>query len=573
MEQILIVEDDSFLNKMLDYNLTADGYGVTSALNARTAADAIRQREFDLVLLDINLPDGNGFELCKLIKPQHPDTIVIFLTANDQESDQIRGYEVGAVDYITKPFVIGALQRKIKAMFAMLEHHKPAKDIYDDGRLFLDFSEQTASLNGKPLTLSPMEYKMLNLFRKNPRQVLTRGQLLEKLWDIDERFVDEHTLTTSISRIRSKIESDGGAPYIKTVYGMGYQWTGRRGKMKFQNLSVKRLFGRVAIGLVLSMSGITIALFLVTKQTAVLLTGGALLLCSLVGIFVLTQAFGKRLSQFTADLCQTLDHMIAGNEAPQRPEDSETQLARIGHRLARLYQIMQENRRRVDEERQELQTLVSDISHQVKTPVSNLKMATDTLLEKPMTEAERTDFIRGIRSQTDKLDFLFQALVKTSRLETGVIQLDKKLGRLFDTVAQAMSGIVYAAEKKEIAVSVDCPEDLTVSHDSKWTSEALFNLLDNAVKYTPAGGKIAVSVVLWEMYVEIKVTDTGKGISESNQAAIFRRFYREEEVHEQQGVGIGLYLAREIVTRQGGYIKVVSEPGKGSEFSIMLPTK
>ena len=126
---------------------------------------------------------------------------------------------------------------------------------------------------------------------------------------------------------------------------------------------------------------------------------------------------------------------------------------------------------------------VSDISHQVKTPVSNLKMATDTLLEKPMTEAERTDFIRGIRSQTDKLDFLFQALVKTSRLETGVIQLDKKPGRLFDTVAQAMSGIVYAAEKKEIAVSVDCSEDLTVFHDSKWTSEALFNLLDEAKRY------------------------------------------------------------------------------------------
>ena len=223
-------------------------------------------------------------------------------------------------------------------MFAMLEHHKPARDSYDDGRLFLDFPEQAASLNGKPLTLSLMEYKMLNLFRKNPRQVLTRGQLLEKLWDIDEKFVDEHTLTTSISRIRGKIESDGGAPCIKTVYGMGYQWTG--GEMKFQNLPVKRL------------------------------------------------------SQFTADLCQTLDHMIAGNEAPQRPEDSETQLARIGHRLARLYQIMQENRRRVDEERQELQTLVSDISHQVKTPVSNLKMATDT------------------------------------RLETGVIQLDKKPGEL-----------------------------------------------------------------------------------------------------------------------------------------------
>ena len=115
-------------------------------------------------------------------------------------------------------------------MLDMLEHHKPVKDIYDDGRLFLDFSEQAASLNGKTITLSAMEFKMLNLFRKNPRIVLTRRQLLEKLWDIDEKFVDEHTLTTTISRIRSKIESDGGAPYIKTVYGMGYQWTGGEAK-------------------------------------------------------------------------------------------------------------------------------------------------------------------------------------------------------------------------------------------------------------------------------------------------------------------------------------------------------
>lgn len=265
--------------------------------------------------------------------------------------------------------------------------------------------------------------------------------------------------------------------------------------------------------------------------------------------------------------------MIDGDKEPKRADDSETLFARISYRLTRLYQIMQENRRKVDEERQELQTLVSDISHQVKTPVSNLKMVTDTLLTRSVSEAERTDFIRGIRAQTDKLDFLFQALVKTSRLETGVIRLEKKTGRIFDTVAQAMSGIVYAAENKQISVSIDCPEDLTVAHDNKWTAEALFNLLDNAVKYTPAGGKIDVTVEQWEMYLEIKVTDTGKGISESNQAAIFRRFYREEEVHEQPGVGIGLYLAREIITQQGGYIKVVSESGKGSAFSIMLPLR
>lgn len=343
--------------------------------------------------------------------------------------------------------------------------------------------------------------------------------------------------------------------------------------MKGKNHSVKRIFGWIAAGLLFSMLAATLSLFLITKQAAVLLTGIVLLLCALLWFFLLIQILGKRLSLFTSDLCQTIDHMMKGDEAPKRPEDRETMLARISHRLFRLYQIMQENRHKVDEERKELQALISDISHQVKTPVSNLKMATDTLLEKPVTETERMDFIRGIRTQTDKLDFLFQALVKTSRLETGVIQLEKKPGRIFDTVAQAMSGIVYEAEKKEITVWVDSPEDLILSHDSKWTAEALFNLLDNAVKYTPTGGSIAVTVTSWEMYVEIKVTDTGKGISESNQAAIFRRFYREEEVHDQQGVGIGLYLAREIAARQGGYIKVVSEPGKGSEFSILLPVR
>ena len=343
--------------------------------------------------------------------------------------------------------------------------------------------------------------------------------------------------------------------------------------MKNRPISVKRLFLWICAGLLLSMTAITLILFSLTLEIAVLIAGAALIVCAFAWFFVLTQTFGKRLSLFTSELCKTLDNMIDGDEEPKQTDNSETLFARVNHRLTRLYQIMQGNRRKVEEERQELQTLVSDISHQVKTPVSNLKMVTDTLLTRPVTEAERIDFIKGVRSQTDKLDFLFQALVKTSRLETGVIRLEKKPGRIYDTVAQAMSGIVYAAEKKQIGVSVDCPENLTVAHDSKWTAEALFNLLDNAVKYTPAGGKITVTVEEWEMYVEIKVADTGKGISESNQAAIFRRFYREEEVHDQPGVGIGLYLAREIIAQQGGYIKVVSELGNGSAFSIMLPLR
>ena len=343
--------------------------------------------------------------------------------------------------------------------------------------------------------------------------------------------------------------------------------------MKLERLSIKNICLLIGAGTLLSMLVITAVLFALTGNILILWGGAALTACALVWLFLLVLLFSKRLSEFTNDLCRTLDNMINGNEEPEQKNDSETLFARISHRLSRLYGIMQENRRKVDAERQELQMLVSDISHQVKTPVSNLKMVTDTLLTRPVTNQERTDFLQGIRDQTDKLDFLFQALVKTSRLETGAIRLDKKDGLLFDTLAQAMSGIVYGAEKKDIAVTVDCPENLHLLHDSKWTAEALFNLLDNAVKYTPAGGKISVSVEQWEMYIKLNVADTGKGISESNQASIFRRFYREEEVHNEPGVGIGLYLAREIITRQGGYIKVSSEIGKGSIFSVFLPVR
>ena len=258
---------------------------------------------------------------------------------------------------------------------------------------------------------------------------------------------------------------------------------------------------------------------------------------------------------------------------PQINYEAETLLARISHRLERLYHVMQETRHKVEEEKAELQSLVSDISHQTKTPIANLKMLNDTMLTRKITEETREEFLHATASQLDKLDFLIQGMVKTSRLETGVITLEKKEVAIADTLVDAINGILAPMERKHLHLSVDCPENLTVSHDIRWTSEALFNLLDNAVKYTPEGGDIHVTVQDWEMYLEIAVTDTGRGIPESVQATIFKRFYREEAVHDVDGIGIGLYLAREIITMQGGYITVESEVGKGSTFSIFLPQR
>ena len=249
-------------------------------------------------------------------------------------------------------------------------------------------------------------------------------------------------------------------------------------EMKTVQLSVKNICLLTGAGTLLSMLAVTTVLYTMTGDILLLWSGGLLALCALGWLALLILFFGKRLSVFTDDLCRTLDNMISGNAAPDQANDSETLFARISHRLSRLYGILQENRRQASEERKELQMLVSDISHQVKTPLSNLGSVTDTLLTKPVTDQERREFLLGIRSQTDKLDFLFQALVKTSRLETGAVRLEKKNSPLYDTLAQAVSGIVYAAEKKSISVSVNCPEALYLFHDGKWTAEALFNLLD-----------------------------------------------------------------------------------------------
>ena len=285
--------------------------------------------------------------------------------------------------------------------------------------------------------------------------------------------------------------------------------------MNLNNLSAKKICRLVSAGMVFSMLVITGIFGGIMQDIRIFIVGGTLTLCAFFWIWLLVLIFGKRLSHFTSNLCRTLDNMIDGNEELQKSNDSETLFARINHRLIRLYEIMQKNRHKVDMERQELQMLISDISHQVKTPVSNLQMVTDTLLTKPVSEEERMDFLQGIRSQTDKLDFLFQALVKTSRLETGAIRLEKKDSSLFHTLAQAMSSIVYAAEKKEIAVSVDCPENLIISHDSKWTSEALFNLLDNAVQALQKTDgkrelKIAMTYRKGMLFVAVKNTYPGK---------------------------------------------------------------
>lgn len=241
-----------------------------------------------------------------------------------------------------------------------------------------------------------------------------------------------------------------------------------------------------------------------------------------------------------------------------------------GHTNERLLRLSQAQMRRTEalqREQRSLQGLVADISHQTKTPLANIQL----YLERLEHGAEDASLVAKLGAQVEKLDFLLANMVKISRLETGAVRIQKQQALLADTLADALSVIVPKADVKQIRLSVDYDETMTLNHDRRWTAEALANLLDNAVKYTSAGGSVGVRVVLQPVFVQIAVHDSGKGIARERQGTIFTRFYREPEVHDTEGAGLGLYLARMIVERQGGFIDVVSAPGVGSTFTINLP--
>lgn len=239
-------------------------------------------------------------------------------------------------------------------------------------------------------------------------------------------------------------------------------------------------------------------------------------------------------------------------------------------KLYRISNMYTRKNQEVNAEKEKLKELVSDISHQTKTPLANIKL----YLEKLIDEADTTNSIETIdkmSKQVDKLDFLLHSMVKISRLETGTIKIQKRKNSISDTLATAIGAVVPKADKKNIQIHVEYDETLFLNHDKKWTSEAIFNILDNAIKYTESGGFVYVSAEREEIFTKISIQDTGKGIAIERQGTVFNRFYREPEVHANEGVGIGLYLAREIISIQNGYIEIQSKVGKGSIFTIYLP--
>lgn len=267
-------------------------------------------------------------------------------------------------------------------------------------------------------------------------------------------------------------------------------------------------------------------------------------------------------------LNRLLDAAIAGSILGETFDESR--FSQLESKLYRYLTSSSLSRRQLEADRARIAGMVSDISHQTKTPIANILLYTQLLQERGL-DTESRALSAQIMGQSEKLQFLVGALVKASRLESGLVAVVPERHELSPLCAQLQEAAAASAEEKGLEVRWDIPEGIVCRFDPKWTAEALWNLLDNAVKYTPEGGSVTVSATEYELFCRIDIVDTGIGISEDEQPHIFERFYRSPRVAQADGVGIGLYLTRQIISAEGGYVKLKSRPGQGSTFSVFLP--
>lgn len=301
--------------------------------------------------------------------------------------------------------------------------------------------------------------------------------------------------------------------------------------------------------------------------------------CTMMGAFVITllniilflrgsKYFGERLEYFS----KNIDKVMAGDYSVNIISDTEGILSRISIRFEQMARRLKISFASLEKEKENIKSLITDISHQLKTPLASIKMFNSLLLEENIEECERIEFLNRSRADINKLEWLTGSLVKLSRLETGMINLKKEKGDVKETVCKAVNEVYLKASKKDIDISFESEESIFIIYDYKWTKEAIINVIENAIKYTKAGGYIKISLNKMESYIRLDIEDNGIGIDEEEVNNIFKRFYRGKArlIQNTEGSGVGLYLTRKILEEQGGCITVKSAKDAGTVFSLFL---
>lgn len=266
-------------------------------------------------------------------------------------------------------------------------------------------------------------------------------------------------------------------------------------------------------------------------------------------------------------LNRMLDDAISGNI--RESDYDETELSKLEVKWMRFLTASASSHENLAGERQSIQELVSDISHQVKAPVANIRLYGELLEER--LDGEDRDLVRHLLNETELLEFLIQSLVKMSRLEADTIQLlpeNQPLLPLLSDIEER--GMEKQLRQRITLAKAGWDQEIRAVFDRKWTAEAVYNILDNAYKYSPEGSTVTIALEEYNLFTRIRIADQGPGVTTDEVPRLFDRFYRSPRFKDREGVGLGLSLAREIIRKEGGYIKVSSVPGSGAEFSVYL---
>lgn len=264
-----------------------------------------------------------------------------------------------------------------------------------------------------------------------------------------------------------------------------------------------------------------------------------------------------------------IEALVEQQERQIFSEAEDTLTARLQHQLLKLRNILTAQNQMLAQEKEQIKTLISDISHQIKTPIAAANTFAELLSDGELSAEERTEYITTLQMSLGKLTFLTNSLIKMSRLESGIISLKPEKNSLNEIVLQAVKTVYAKAKEKGILITFECDQSFEAVLDFNWTAEAISNVIDNAVKYTPQGGFVRLQITEYPSFLRLDISDSGVGIPEEEQAKIFGRFYRGKQSVGTDGVGIGLYLTREIINKQNGYMKVSSDEN-GSTFSMFL---
>lgn len=315
--------------------------------------------------------------------------------------------------------------------------------------------------------------------------------------------------------------------------------------------------------------GATAAVFLMTMDWGVsaITFCSCLLLCVAAGL--LYRLDDCYITGVVADLSLLMDVLVELEEKEVFPQGEDTVVSKLQNKVIKLTRILKNKNEAAEAEHENIKQLVSDISHQLKTPISNLKMYSGFLKDDALSPETRKEYVEILQVSVKRLNFLSENMIKISRLESGLIQLKMHKQGLGETALKALKDVYPKAKQKGIEIVYQEEGEIFVSHDRNWTAEAIYNLLDNAVKYAEREGKIILSLRKLGMFAEVSVEDENGTIPESERTKIFTRFYRGKNSRKQEGIGVGLYLSREIAVRQGGHINL-KPTGKGNIFSLLL---